>query len=57
MKWRDFIKSEIFKSAGIIVCIRRGAEISPRPLDQVIAAYPVIHPEYPHIVTICAEIF
>jgi hypothetical protein len=57
MNYRDFQKTELFKKAGIVICLKKGAEILPRPLDHVIAAYPVKHPEYPHIPTICIEIF
>ena len=57
MRYRDFQKTDLFKNAGIVICKRRGLEVLPRHLDYVITAYPVKHPEYPHIPTICIEIF
>lgn len=57
MRYRDFQKTELFKNADIVVCLKKCAETLPRPLDYVITAYPVKHPEYPHIPTICIEIF
>lgn len=57
MSWRDFRKTDLFNKAGIIICKRRGLEVLPRPFDHVITAYPVRHPDYPHIETICVEIF
>ena len=57
MRWRDFRKTEAFKAAGIVFCVRDNKEVSPRPFDQVLRFYPVRHPEYPHIPTIVCEFF
>ena len=56
MKYRDFQKTDIFKDAGIVICKRKGQEVTPRPLDIVISAYPVILSDFPCIKTIQIEL-
>ena len=56
MKWKDFRKTDLFKSADIVVVLRCGQEVQPRPFDCVVSVYPVIIQDYPHLPAICAEI-
>ena len=56
MKWKDFKRTDLFKSSDIVVVLRAGTEIQPRPMDHVITAYPIKCQEYPHIPAICVEI-
>ena len=56
MNWRGFRKTGMFKDAGIVICLKKGIEVNPRPFDKVITAYPVIHRDYPHIPTLCVEL-
>ena len=56
MKYRDFQQTDIFKKSDIVIIKHKGVEVSPHPFDEIITAYPVIHPDYPHISTITAEI-
>ena len=56
MKWKDFKKTELFKTADIVVVKRDGKEVSPKPFDCIISAYPMKHREYPQIPAICVEI-
>lgn len=57
MKWKDFQHTDLFQCVDIVIYKKKDIEVAPRPFDRIITAYPVVHPGYPHLNTICVEIF